>query len=42
MAQLATAKESDSEIHRLMPCNTAHYWIEEIRNAVGIQIVDMI
>jgi aspartate racemase len=26
----------------LMPCNTAHYWIEEIRQAVKIPVVDMI
>ena len=26
----------------VMPCNTAHYWIEEIRKAVTIPIVDMI
>jgi aspartate racemase len=26
----------------VMPCNTAHYWIEEIRRAVAIPIVNMI
>lgn len=26
----------------VMPCNTAHYWIEEIRKSVTIPIVDMI
>jgi len=26
----------------VMPCNTAHYWIEEIRKAVAIPVVDMI
>jgi len=26
----------------VMPCNTAHYWIEEIRDAVTIPITDMI
>jgi aspartate racemase len=26
----------------VMPCNTAHFWIEEIRRAVTIPIVDMI
>lgn len=26
----------------VMPCNTAHYWIEEIRSAVGIPVIDMI
>ncbi|MGD0689246.1 MAG: amino acid racemase [Candidatus Bathyarchaeia archaeon] len=26
----------------VMPCNTAHYWIEEIRKAVAVPIVDMI
>lgn len=26
----------------VMPCNTAHYWIEEIRRAVTIPVIDMI
>lgn len=26
----------------VIPCNTAHYWIEEIRSAVKIPVVDMI
>lgn len=26
----------------VMPCNTAHYWIDDIRKAVGIPVVDMI
>jgi aspartate racemase len=26
----------------VMPCNTAHYWIEDIRKVVGIPVVDMI
>lgn len=26
----------------VMPCNTAHFWIEEIRKAVDIPVVDMI
>jgi aspartate racemase len=26
----------------IMPCNTAHFWIEEIRKAVTIPVVDMI
>jgi len=26
----------------VMPCNTAHYWIEEIRKAVRIPVIDMI
>jgi len=26
----------------VMPCNTAHYWIEDIRKAVRIPVVDMI
>ena len=26
----------------IIPCNTAHHWIEQIRNAVKISIVDMI
>ena len=26
----------------VMPCNTAHYWIEEMRKSVRIPIVDMI
>lgn len=26
----------------VMPCNTAHYWIDEIRRAVTIPVVDMI
>ena len=26
----------------VIPCNTAHYWIERIRNAVKISVVDMI
>lgn len=26
----------------VMPCNTAHYWIDEIRKAVTIPVVDMI
>ena len=26
----------------VMPCNTAHYWIEEIKKAVTIPVVDMI
>jgi len=26
----------------VMPCNTAHYWIEKIRKAVTIPIIDMI
>jgi len=26
----------------VIPCNTAHHWIKEIQNAVGIPVVDMI
>ena len=26
----------------VMPCNTAHYWIQEIRSAIRIPIVDMV
>lgn len=26
----------------IMPCNTAHYWIEDIRRSVKIPVVDMI
>jgi len=26
----------------IMPCNTAHYWIEEIRRSVRIPVIDMI
>jgi len=26
----------------VMPCNTAHCWIEELRKAVNVPIVDMI
>lgn len=26
----------------VMPCNTAHYWIEDIRKTVAIPVVDMI
>lgn len=26
----------------VMPCNTAHYWIEEIRKTVKIPVIDMI
>jgi aspartate racemase len=26
----------------VMPCNTAHYWVQEIRKAVTIPVVDMV
>jgi aspartate racemase len=41
---IETAKnlESAGADFIVMPCNTAHYWVQEIRKAVTIPVVDMV
>ncbi len=42
IAETARNLEAAGANFIVMPCNTAHYWIEEIRKAVEIPVVDMI
>lgn len=42
MAQSARLLERAGADFIVMPCNTAHYWLEELRQAVKVPVVDMI
>ena len=42
LVETARNLESAGADFIVMPCNTAHYWIEDIRRAVRIPVVDMI